>query len=807
MSDLLAFWFVCLAVGLVALPIAFALLGRFPDAGAGLAFALGMVLTGYIYFILRVAHVLPFGRGGAVLALALLALVSCAVAGRSRHFVPVLARSWRGAVAAACVFTVFFFLFAGYRSYLPAISGTEQPMDLMYLNATMESPTYPPKDPWLAGHDASYYYFGYLQGGVVSQIAGVPASTGYNLTLAYTFGAAAAAVASLAFALACWAARRVPRRWWFATAGVAVAFLLFVGTLEGVFELAAAHGDYSDGTYGAFGVDFLLPCTAAQTAANDPNCYRATATPRTSHWYPDEYFFWFRGSRVIPDTIAEFPAFSFILGDLHPHLMSIPLVLLALALSAAAWRGRRRFDWQSHLRAPFASLALSVVFGALAFENAWDILTFTVVFAMAVVASNLRHDSCRRALRGAAEFLVPMVFAAIVLYAPWYIDFRSQAGGIYPYIGVGTRPAHAFLQFGVLGLAVLLSLTWSFRHASANRLRTVFVPTLLVPLVPFALWLALCQAHGQLSPAFDARTAGGWFTLALYGGAAWVLSAAAITLAMDRRAGAAAPALGAVGALLLFGTELFLIRDVFFAASPRMNTVFKLSYQAWILLSAGGAVALVMAWREALARRVPSAWLAAPVSVLAVAGLVYTVIAVPNRTEGFRKSVGLDGLTTLARSDPAQYALTQWVQQNVPPGDVIIESSGRHWGRDAKGNLVITDPNVDYTDAGNISSRTGRPVPIGWYFHEIQWRGNTSSNQEKFQALQNLEDSVYTATTPGAVVDAMHQAGARYVIVGRTEQTDYAGLMPNFGQFLDTVFSQDGLAIYELPQDSQVVTS
>lgn len=806
MSDVVAFWFICVVLGLIALPIAFAFFGRFPDAGAGTSFALGMVITGYLYFILRVAHVLPYGRGGAILAVAILAVVSSGVVGRSRRFNVTLRRSWRGIVASLCLFTVFFFLFVVYRSYLPAIAGTEQPMDLMYLNATMKSPSYPPEDPWLAGHPASYYYFGYLQGGLVSQAAGVPASTGYNLTLAYTFGAAAAGIASVVFALACWAMRRARARWWAVAAGIAIAFLLFLGSLEGVFELAAAHGEYSDSAYGAFGVDFLLPCTPQQVAANDTSCYRAENTPRTSTWYPDEYFFWFRASRVMPGTITEFPAFSFILGDLHPHVMSIPLVLLALSLAAAVWRGRRQLSWEVHRQAPFFGLALALVFGALSFENAWDILTFTALLALAVVARNLRHERPGAALRNAVTFLGPVVAGAVLLYIPWYIDFRSQAGGLYPYVGAGTSPAHAFLQFGVLGSAGLLALTWARRPMAGANVRPIALAMSLVPLVPFALWLVLCQIHGNLSDAFHARTSGGWVTLALYGLSAWALSTAAVCVAWKRHAAAIVPALCAVAALLLFGTELFVVRDIFFASSPRMNTVFKLSYQAWILLAAGGAVALVMALRRARLGA-PAGWLAAPVGLLACAGLVYTIVAVPNRTEGFRKTVGIDGLSALARSDPAQYALTQWVQQNVPPGDVIIESSGRHWGRDSKGNLVVTDPNVDYTDAASVSSRTGRPIPIGWYFHEIQWRGDTVANQAQFQSRQNLEDAVYTATTPAAAIAAMHEAGATFVVVGRTEQADFPGLMPKFDTFLDTVFSQDGLSVYALPQDRQVATS
>src|SRR5487761_2293160 len=205
MSHLLAFWAVSLLIAISVLPIAFVLFRRLPDAGAGLSFALGPVLTGYGYFILRTLNVLPFGRGGYLLALAGLALVSLTVAGRDRRFVATLRRTWMGWVVAAGIFTCFFFSYAAFRSYQPDINGTEQPMDFMYLNATLTSTSYPPKDPWLAGERASYYYFGYLQVGVLTATSGVPASTGYNLGLAFTFAAAAAGIASLAFATARWA--------------------------------------------------------------------------------------------------------------------------------------------------------------------------------------------------------------------------------------------------------------------------------------------------------------------------------------------------------------------------------------------------------------------------------------------------------------------------------------------------------------------------------------------------------------------------------------------------------------------------
>ena len=53
-----------------------------------------------------------------------------------------------------------------------------------------------------------------------------------------------------------------------------------------------------------------------------------------------ERFDWFGPSRVIPDTINEFPSFSFTVGDLHAHVIAVPLTLLALAFVAQVGDGR-----------------------------------------------------------------------------------------------------------------------------------------------------------------------------------------------------------------------------------------------------------------------------------------------------------------------------------------------------------------------------------------------------------------------------------------------------------------------------------
>src|SRR3970040_494276 len=58
MAATLAFWAVSLLIAAFSLPIAFVLMRRLSGAGAGLAFSLGLVLVGYLYFIFWFSGVL-----------------------------------------------------------------------------------------------------------------------------------------------------------------------------------------------------------------------------------------------------------------------------------------------------------------------------------------------------------------------------------------------------------------------------------------------------------------------------------------------------------------------------------------------------------------------------------------------------------------------------------------------------------------------------------------------------------------------------------------------------------------------------
>ena len=213
------------------------------------------------------------------------------------------------------LFLGLFAAWALYRANVPDIAHTEQPMDLSFLNSVVVSPHYPPNDPWLSGFAVSYYYFGYLMVGTLALLTGVATPVAYNLGLATVPALAGLAAFGLVYNLV-----RLSRGSFVAATlagGAAVYLLLLASNLEGTLELVRAAGTGGAGFWGRIGVEGLTVPGAASAS-----------------WFPDEPgWWWWRASRVIPGAINEFPMFSFVLGDLHPHVMSIPVILLVVGLA------------------------------------------------------------------------------------------------------------------------------------------------------------------------------------------------------------------------------------------------------------------------------------------------------------------------------------------------------------------------------------------------------------------------------------------------------------------------------------------
>jgi len=751
--EVATWWLALQAAGVAGIGPAWLLLRRLPDRGFAFTKPLGLVAWGYLLWLVASLHVLPNSRFTIALAWLILAAATASLLRARRTAALAFIRDhWRYLAFIEAVFLVALVLAAVLRSYNAEISQTEKPMDFAILNGVLRSNYFPPQDPWLAGHAVSYYYGGYVLQGMLTSITAIEPAVAYNLALAGT-----AALATIAAAGVGWNIARLLKPASSAGALLAAlalpALVLALGSAEGVLELLAAHGKGSAAFWDWWAIEDLRPGS-------------------TREWYPDEFFFWWRASRTTPDTIVEFPLFSFLLGDLHPHLMAIPFGLTAVAL--ALHRLAAPIPVRGRLAvAEFVATALFL--GSLAWINTWDLPTFGFLVLVAT-ALRLARDREFRAGRFALHSTA-LIALAVVAFLPFYISFRSQASGLLPDRSAGTRPAIAallWLPFVVAAAGLLF--TPGLRR---RGLLTMAVLAPLLVLVPWSMGLFLWEGPGELRMLMADRGSA-WFTALGFLLLAGFLAVVARQQARGEEPGRALPAMaGATGAMLLAGAELFYIRDVF---DTRMNTVFKLSYQAWPLLavaSVGGLFALATRIRAGGgARTVGLAMLAVFAAGLAAGG-TYTITATMNRTSGFTRARTLDGLEFLRRTAPGEYGLVRWLA-SADPGTRIVEANGR-----------------DYSPSGRVASRTGLQSVIGWVGHELQWRGTISPYDGRFEDVE----TIYRTEDIVEAIALLRKYEVDLVIVGTLERETYPrrGLR-KFAREFEVAFESDGVVAYRVPE-------
>ncbi|OGO50110.1 MAG: hypothetical protein A2148_07305, partial [Chloroflexi bacterium RBG_16_68_14] len=613
MSETLLWWLMVQVVGLSALPLCLTLFRRLPDRGYTLSKAFALLLVGYLFWILNVMRLLPNSTGGIVFVLVLFFLASAFVVWRRREELSAFFRErWWLIYATEGLFFLTFILAAYLHSYVPEIGGTEKPMDFMFLNAVTRGASFPPQDPWLAGENVSYYYFGYLLVSIMTRLSGLETSIGYNLGLAMVVAMAVTGAFGLVYNLAAPqeerraqagpgtpAAGYSRRPLWRPMAFGCAAGLLVVamGNLAGLLELLAAHGFGSDGFWSWIGIKELTGYDSAR-------------------WYPDQHWFWWRSTRILDGSVGihEFPFFSFLLGDLHPHVMSIPFVLLAAGAGLALLRSEEPLDLVVWLERPLWLLAFGLMLGALAFLNTWDMPTMAFIITLAALLRNrlLAERWSRGLALDTAGFVAPLFLVGFLAYTPFFFGgFDSQASGFTAEAGNGSGLFHTFLLWGPFAALVLPYAAWRLSQSGQPVARRAVLWALAPAAAVVALWAVwdlLAKALGWLPPAIQPNEANtalwtrigergwNWLTVLALGGSVGLLSLAlvreveAAKRSQEERLGHVfALALAATAALLILGAEFIFIQDTF---DSRMNTIFKLYYQSWLLLSVAGGFAL-----------------------------------------------------------------------------------------------------------------------------------------------------------------------------------------------------------------------
>jgi YYY domain-containing protein len=703
-------WYAALLlVQAAAFPIAYRLMPRLSDRGFGLSRVLGVACSTWVLTLAVTRRLAPGGRFPALVCLALLGATGAAAFYPRRREILAFVSSNRGRlVLSEAVFLFGFALFTYFRAATPEIYWGEKPMDFSILNILVRTDTLPPSDPWFSGAPLRYYYFGQEMVAWLSLVTGLSTRFTFNLAFGFLGGATLQGAFSL---LVSWTGR--------IRAGLTGAALLsLLGNVAGLREWLVVR--------------------------------RPKMEPLNWH------YFW-ATSRVIPDTVNEYPFWSFLFADLHAHVLAIPLFLLFAASALSLVRAHA--DAESRLSERVAGAALLGFSAALqALTNAWDApLLAGVLVLLPLVLATAPGLGLRFAWRAALSGIVSLSVAFGAARPIW------PAGNL---VGFGRNwepPPGGVLILNVFGLFFFLAFAWWLVAFQArvsgggehflSRRRSLVL----------AVAAALLTAAGLLFP-------GG---LCLAGVAGFLYAAFALVEVPEDRL-----------AFGFLGTAFFLVAfSTRFYIDSRFNTVFKLYYEAWLLLAvAASALAFGPAERRGSFRNWPWFFKAAAAGLFALAGFTtvsaargYLIGGRPTPPGAYTHRKTLDGLAYLSQTHPGEYKAVIWLREKIRGTPVLVEAQG-----------------PSYREFGRISMYTGLPTVVGWSPH-VEQRGNPS---EQVESRRAAVDAIYSLPTAEATEPLLRRYHVGYVYVGWVERRTY----PAAG--LDKFDSSPGLysLVYENPE-------
>lgn len=622
-------WYILLEIlGWINLPLTWSVFQKLHSRGIYLSKVVGLLLWGFVYWWLNSIGLLKNDLAGAVSVLTALLVINLFVGWKIgfSKLIDWVKANRKIIITTEVLFLMTFAFWAVVRAANPDIINTEKFMEMAFINGILKSPSIPPQDPWLSGYSISYYYFGYLISALLIRVSGVVSSVGYNLVSASWFGLTALGAYGVVWDLLMKHSKDEQRDEQDSSRNYTLALLaplmiLLVSNWFGLLDILHARGLVSS----EFWQNLQIPALTSQ--------------PYNLGWYPNRGgWSWWQASRVIQDfrlggsmieIIDEFPFFTYLLSDIHPHLLGMPFVLLAIAQALNAfqggWEGKKEILGRSIPINLKNAIVAVLTLGGIAFLNTWDFPFYLLLMVVAFVWRQASQGgwSAQRLWQIVLYCLAGGVLS-ISAYLPFYLSFSSQAGGLIPSLAFFTRGSYLWIMFGPLLVPIF---AWMiYQQVRVRRLPSL--QSLLLTISLFALlfmagwglgWLAgrldtlNPLLNGLQGAADNASLLTGSFVERLKHPGTFLTSFLLVLLSVDyftqkiKTAKTSSPQnddefvsqfkfqiethgfvllLVLLGALLVTVPEYVYLRDQF---GTRMNTIFKFYFQAWILWSLAGS--------------------------------------------------------------------------------------------------------------------------------------------------------------------------------------------------------------------------
>ncbi|MBR6231158.1 MAG: hypothetical protein IKR00_04390 [Lachnospiraceae bacterium] len=699
-STFLTWWLAVLVIGLAFLPLTSLFFKSFADRGWIFSKVLGIAAGGYLMFALCAAGAVPFNGSMCILCVLIAAVICfCAsflIARRKRvtsgQTAPEI--SFELIVFEEFLFILFFLIWAYFTGFKPEALSTEKFMDYGFMQTMMRSDMLPAPDMWYAGETINYYHGGQYYAVFLTKLTATRVEITYNL--------AKALIAAFAFTMPF----SIVRHLYDAkngTQGTKHGAAVAAGLFGGAAVSLAGNMHYV--LYGLFGSTLKL-------------------SGYEDYWFPSSTRYIGHNPSNGDACIHEFPSYSYVLGDLHAHVVNIIFVLLFIGLVYAWLRGRENERIReevsvksvsgiiiSTLKDPYIWI-LGFLIGIYKWTNYWDFIIYFTVALIAFVLQAIRQNrepALVSAVRIIIRFIV-MLAVSVAAALPFTLTFDSMFQGI----ALSTNHS-ALYQLAVLwGLPVIcvaILFVYVLKGTIRHESDLVF--------------------HEKTSPV--KRFISG-------------MTLSDMTALM----------LGICAIGLIIIPELVYIKDIYSDGYSRSNTMFKLTYQAYIMFGMSMIYSLFRIFSDA--KKLVSEIISAVLLTAFLATCLYFPYSLEcwfGNVMDVRAYKGLDADAFLATTIPEDAGGIYWLQDNVQGSPVVLEANG-----------------TSYTQYCRVSAMTGLPTVSGWYTHEWLWRNRVGE-------LNNRNDDVeqfYTSGDEEAVRALIDKYDIEYVFVGKYEREKFPEL-------------------------------
>ena len=691
-------WFLLFFIGLIFLPFTSRLFLRFIDCGYIFSKIIGMALISYLIFILGLGHILSFSRLNSFLVLLIFGLLNVFILIKQKNKKETF-KKWRWFFFEEILFLIGLIFWSRVRASQPDIHGLEKFMDFGFINSILRSEYFPPKDMWFTPFSINYYYFGHLTTAVLTKISGISSNISFNLMMATDF--ALCLVASFSLGINFMSPIFKNKKAKIIATGVLASLLVtFAGNLQTIY---AFFGNYNSENPVPF---WKLP-------------FRPLSFPN-SYWYPN-------ATRFIYHTIHEFPIYSWVVADLHGHVLDIPFVLLTIAALYTLFKNLSKGLKNNLMYLIFSGFLLSVMY----MTNAWDGIIYFLLILLILFFFFLKTKDV-----SSSVIKVGIVaFSLIVFVLPFNIFFKPFVSGI----GILCSPEF-LIKIGRIG-----PFLFEANHCQSSPFWQLAILYGFFYFFVFSFLILLIKTKKNYEEDF--------FVLFLI-----VLST-----------------------ILIILPEFIYAKDIY-PTYYRANTMFKMVYQSFIMLSLSSAyiiARIVSLFRENLSIKsgiLKSIWVLVFLFLFSFVA-IYPYFAINSYYNGLVNYSGLNGTSYLKSLYPQDWKAIQWLNDNIKDQPVILEAQGD-----------------SYSDYARISVNTGLPTVLGWTVHEWLWRGTYDIPAPRIKDVKDL----YESSDPVLTNKLIKKYKISLVYIGDLERQKYQVKEEKFAKVGKLIFTSGNTKIYKI---------